>query len=358
MVDYMRRLQGSQNYQEISTPTMLSDELWRRSGHYDYYKDNMYFSIIDNESYAVKPMNCPGSILVYKTRPHSYRELPLKLAEYGHVHRHELSGVLHGLIRVRAFTQDDAHIYCMPEQIEEQILAILSMIQKMLKKFGFTKVEYAISTKPEKAMGNDELWENATQALKKGLERAGVGYSIKEGEGAFYGPKIEVRIEDSMKRMWQCGTIQVDFFQAENFDLTYVSSMGTKERPVIIHQAIFGSLERFFAITLEHHKGHFPFWLAPVQVKILTISDKQQAYAQTILQELAARNIRAEIEESSDPISGKIKAAQLEKIPWMLVIGNKEMENNTVTLRYHTGEQEMGIALDAVIAKAEKENKE
>ena len=356
MTQYMRALQEANQYQEISTPTMLSDELWRRSGHYAYYKDNMYFSVIDDESYAIKPMNCPGSILVYKTRPHSYRELPLKLAEYGHVHRHELSGVLHGLIRVRAFTQDDAHIYCMPDQIEEQILVILSMIKQMLKKFGFTKVEYAISTKPEKAMGNDEQWSKAIDALKKGLERAEVAFTIKEGEGAFYGPKIEVRIEDSMKRMWQCGTIQIDFFQPENFDLSYVSSSGAKERPVIIHQAIFGSLERFFAITLEHHKGHLPFWLSPTQIRILMISDKQYAYAQSILAELTKSGLRAEIDQSSDPISGKIKAAQMEKIPWMLVIGNKELEQKTVTLRYHTGEQEMGITLDTVLAKAQAMN--
>jgi threonyl-tRNA synthetase len=353
LVSYMRALRGSHGYEEVSTPTMLSDELWRRSGHYAFYKDNMYFSVIDDQTYAVKPMNCPGAILIYKTRPRSYRELPLQLAEFGHVHRNELSGALHGLVRVRAFTQDDAHIFCTPEQIEEQILVILSIIQATLAKCGFENAEYAISTRPEKAMGSDELWDKATTALRNALEKAGVKYIVQEGDGAFYGPKIDVKIQDSMKRSWQTGTIQVDFFQPENFDLSYITPEGTKARPVIIHTASYGSLERFFAILLEHHKGHLPFWLAPVQVKILTITDKQKPYALELQQFLKASGIRTEVDEGSDPISGKIKAAQMDKIPWMLVVGNKEVENKTVTLRHHTGEQEMFITRDELIEKAQ-----
>ena len=356
MVEYMRSLQTQHNYQEISTPLMLSDELWRRSGHYAHYKDKMYFCMIDEQSYAVKPMNCPGSILVYKTRPRSYRELPLKLAEYGHVFRHELSGVLHGLMRVRAFTQDDAHIYCMPSHIEQEVITIINMTYTMLKKFGFNDIDVTISTKPEQAMGSDELWQKATDALKKALEVVKIPFSISAGEGAFYGPKIEFRIKDSMGREWQCGTIQIDFFQPENFDLHYVASSGQRERPVMIHQAIYGSLERFFAIILEHYKGHLPFWIAPVQIKILTITDAQKSYAQSIQEALSGHGLRIELDETSDQISGKIKRAQEEKIPWMLVIGQKEVDNNTITLRYIDGKQEFGLSLEQVITKAQALN--
>ncbi len=257
----MRNLHREHDYQEVSTPTLLSDELWRRSGHYAHYKDNMYFTFVDDQSYAIKPMNCPGSILIYNNRPRSYRELPLKLAEFGHVHRHELSGVLHGLLRVRAFTQDDAHIYCTLDQIEEQIRTMLDIAFTVLKKCDFKDINLAFSTKPENAMGSDEVWNTATQALHNAFKAYGHPYKVKEGEGAFYGPKIEIVIKDAMNSEWQCGTIQVDFLMPENFDLGYVSSQGTHERPVIIHQAIYGSLERFFAILLEHFKGHLPFWL-------------------------------------------------------------------------------------------------
>jgi threonyl-tRNA synthetase len=349
---YMRQLHNEYQYQEVSTPTLLSDELWRRSGHYAHYKDNMYFTCVDEQSYAIKPMNCPGAILIYNNRPRSYRELPLKLAEFGHVHRHELSGVLHGLLRVRAFTQDDAHIFCTFEHIEQEVLTILRIAFKVLQKCEFTSIDLALSTKPEKAMGSDEVWDNAVKALKRALDAFGQPYSIKEGEGAFYGPKIEIRIKDSMGREWQCGTAQLDFFQAENFDLHYVSSQGTHERPVIIHQAIYGSFERFFAILLEHYKGHLPFWLAPVQARILTITDEQKAYAQGILDALKAQEIRVELDQSSDPISGKIKAAQLEKIPWMIVIGQKEVDNNTVALRTSDGKQQFGLSLDQLIEQA------
>lgn len=355
--DFMRGLLKTYNYQEICTPTMLSDELWKRSGHWAHYKENMYFSHIDEETYAIKPMNCPGAFLVYRSRPRSYRELPLRLSEFGHVHRHELSGVLHGLMRVRAFTQDDAHIVCTHDQVEQEIASGLNLVRTMLKKTGFEKMNVSLSTKPAKAMGSDEIWDKATEALKKALEKNGIEYTMKPGEGAFYGPKIEIGIEDSLGRTWQCGTIQVDFFQPENFDLTYVASSGAKERPVILHQAIYGSLERFFAILLEHHKGKLPFWLAPEQVRVLTITDEQKEYAQKIVDALKKVNVRVELDLSSDPISGKIKAAQLDRLPWMLVVGAKEMEQGTVTLRHSDGKQEFGIKVDDIIARAQQENK-
>jgi threonyl-tRNA synthetase len=352
MIAYMRKLQQANNYQEISTPQMLSDELWKRSGHYAHYKDKMYFCMVDDQAYAIKPMNCPGSILVYQTRPHSYRELPLKLAEFGHVFRHELSGVLHGLLRVRSFTQDDAHIYCMPDQIEHEVGIIIKMTYTMLKKFGFDHIDVAIATRPEKSIGSQELWDKGTNALKNALDNAGIKYQINEGEGAFYGPKIEFQIKDSMGRSWQCGTIQVDFFFPENFDLHYVASSGKYERPVMIHQAIYGSLERFFAILLEHYKGHLPFWLSPEQIRILTITDAQKPYGQKVLDQLQAHNLRIKMDESSDQISGKIKRAQEDKIPWMLVLGQKEVDNNTITLRHNDGKQEFGLSLDQLLAKA------
>ena len=352
MTAYMRKLQQEHGYQEISTPTMLSDTLWKRSGHWAHYKDKMYFCDIDESVYAVKPMNCPGSILVYATRPRSYRELPLKLAEFGHVHRHELSGVLHGLMRVRAFTQDDAHIYCMPDQIEGEVITIVKMAYQMLNKFGFKDIDVTISTKPENALGSEEYWDKATNALKGALDSLSIPFSISQGEGAFYGPKIEFRIKDSMGREWQCGTIQIDFFFPQNFDLEYIASSGNRERPVMIHQAIYGSLERFFAILLEHFKGHLPFWLSPVQIKILTITDAQKPYTQNLMEQLKGHNLRVEMDETSDQISGKIKRAQEEKIPWMLVIGQKEVDNKTITLRHNDGKQEFGLSLETILQKA------
>lgn len=356
LIAYMRKIHDRYNYQEISTPTILSDELWKQSGHYAYYKDNMYFTQVDDQSYAIKPMNCPGSILVYKNRPHSYRELPLKLAEFGHDHRHELSGVLHGLMRVRAFTMDDTHIYCTVEQIEQEVRTLIEIINTVLRKFDFTNIAFAISTRPEKSMGDPKVWERATNALKNALDHAGIAYKIKEGEGAFYGPKIEVVIQDSMKREWQCSTVQIDFQMPENFDLHYVSSAGTHERPVMIHQAIYGSLERFFAILLEHYKGHLPFWLAPVQARVLPITNKQEEYARKITDLFRTAGIRIELDQSSDPLAGKIKSAQLEKIPWMLVVGAKEADQNTVTIRYADGKQDMGIPVSQALDLGQKLN--
>jgi len=356
LIAHLRKRLRKAKYQEISTPTMLSDELWRRSGHYQHYKDNMYFSIIDDKSYALKPMNCPGAILVYKNSPHSYRELPLRLAELGHVHRHELSGVLSGLFRVRAFTQDDAHIFCTKEQIEQEVTDFIALVDEVIKPFGFSNITIGVSTKPAKAMGSDELWDVAIKALENALNKAGKSYTIYEGEGAFYGPKIEFGIEDSMKRVWQCGTMQIDFFQPENFDLSYISSEGVKERPVMLHRAIYGSFERFFGIILEHFKGKLPFWLSPVQARILTITDDQKEYAQEVHDALFDANVRVEIDSSSDPISGQIKRAQLDRVPWMLVIGKKEVENKTITLRDLDGKQEFGLKLEDVLARAKAES--
>ena len=350
----MRKRLQTAGYQEIETPTMLSDELWRRSGHYNFYKDNMYFSEIDEKNYAIKPMNCPGSILIYKDRPRSYRELPLRLQEFGKVHRHELSGVLHGLFRVRSFTIDDTHIYCTIDHIEKEILNIITLIMQTMKQCGFDKIKVGLSTKPEKAMGDDVIWNKAIKGLTGALNSAGITYHINEGDGAFYGPKIDFTIEDSMGRQWQGGTIQLDFFQPENFDLNYVAPSGLLERPVMIHHAFYGSLERFFGVLLEHHKGHLPFWLSPIQARILTITDEQKPYAQQLLSVLKQHGLRVELDESSDPISAQIKDAQLKKIPWMLVIGKKEVENNTITLRYHDGKQEFGLTLEMLLQKIEQ----
>jgi threonyl-tRNA synthetase len=352
MVDYIRGLLQEGDYQEIATPIILNAELWKQSGHYAHYKKNMYICTVEDEEYAIKPMNCPGAILVYRNRPHSYRELPMRLAEFGIDHRYELSGVLHGLMRVRAFTQDDAHIFCTVEQIEQEILNMIKMVYTVYKQFGFDVITVKVATRPDNTLGDAHKWELATQALKNALNTANVPFEILEGEGAFYGPKIEFHIQDSMGRSWQCGTIQVDFCLPENFDLTYVTSAGTKERPVMIHRAIYGSIERFMAIVLEHHKGNLPFWLAPVQIKVLTITDAQKEAAQELTTTLKAYGLRAIMDESHDQISAQIKTAQLERIPWMLVLGKKEVENNTITLRHHDGKQEPGLTLEQLLNKA------
>jgi len=352
LLDTLRPYLTQAGYQEIATPIMLNSELWKQSGHYAHYKNNMYFCSIDDESFAIRPMNCPGSIVVYKERPRSYRELPLRLAEFGLVHRYELSGVLHGLFRARSFTVDDGHIYCMPSQIEDEVLTTIRMIYSILEKFRFSTIKVGLSTRPENSMGSIELWDRATNALHNALKRADITYEVYEGEGAFYGPKIEFGILDSMERSWQCGTVQIDFFQPENFDLSFIASNGQKERPVMIHRAIYGSIERFFGILLEHFKGKLPFWIAPVQMRILPISDDQQPYAQQVMQQLKDAGVRAEIDMSSDTLSAKVKVAQLAYIPWMLVVGAKEVASNTVTIRYHNGKQENGVPLADLIAKA------
>ena len=319
-------------YQEIKTPMILSEELWHRSGHWDHYKDNMYTTKIDDRDFAIKPMNCPGGMLVYKRRLHSYRDLPQRMAELGLVHRHELSGALHGLMRVRCFTQDDAHIFMTPEQIEGEILGVMDLIDSFYQVFGF---EYALelSTRPEDSMGSDEQWEMATNALIKALNENGKPYSINEGDGAFYGPKIDFHLKDSIGRTWQCGTIQLDFQMPERFDLTYTGSDGEKHRPVMIHRVVFGSIERFIGILTEHYAGAFPMWLAPVQIKLLPVTDDHIAYAQQVADKLTAAGLRVEVDSRNEKVGYRIREAQLEKVPYMLVIGDKEIEAGGVAVR-------------------------
>ena len=356
LINFEKKLLLKYDHVEIETPTMLSDELWKRSGHYEFYKDNMYFSTIDQHEYAIKPMNCPGAILIYKEKPRSYRDLPLRYAEFGHVHRYELSGVLHGLFRARAFTQDDAHIFCMPEHLEAELVNLIRLHQELLSKFDFKKTSVKISTRPAKSLGSDELWKKATDALIHGLKIVGYDFEMAEGDGAFYGPKIDLHLLDSMDRSWQCGTIQVDFFQPENFDLTYTHATGTKQRPVIIHRALYGSMERFFGILLEHYKGKLPFWLAPVQMKLLSITEQQNEYARSVAHLLKKEHFRVVIDDTADQISSKIKGAHEQAVPWSIIVGKKEMEKNSVTIRYLDGKQEFDVSIDQLIQKAHAHN--
>ncbi|MDD2401835.1 MAG: threonine--tRNA ligase [Clostridia bacterium] len=330
--NYWRQIHREWNYQEIKTPVILNRQLWERSGHWDHYRENMYTTIIDEEDFAIKPMNCPGAMLVYNSELHSYRDLPLRTAELGLVHRHELSGALHGLMRVRSFTQDDAHIFMLPSQITEEIKGVIDLVDTIYKLFGF-EYHVELSTKPEKAMGSDEDWEMATNSLEKALQEKGIDYKINAGDGAFYGPKIDFHLMDSIGRTWQCGTIQLDFQLPERFELTYVGEDGQKHRPVMIHRVAFGSMERFIGILTEHFAGAFPTWIAPVQVKILPITERQIEYAKQLVQDLFRAGIRVEIDKRSEKIGYKIREAQLEKIPYMLVVGDKELENRTVALR-------------------------
>ncbi len=334
--NFWREEHAKNGYQEIKTPIILNKELWLRSGHWDHYKDNMYTTDIDDAEYAVKPMNCPGGMLAFKRKMYSYRNLPARMAELGLVHRHELSGALHGLMRVRCFTQDDAHIFMTPEQIESEIIGVISMIDKFYSIFGF---EYALelSTRPEDSMGSDEQWEMATEALKKALDKNGKAYKINEGDGAFYGPKIDFHLTDCIGRTWQCGTIQLDFQMPERFDLTYIGKDNEKHRPVMIHRVIFGSIERFIAILTEHFAGAFPTWLAPVQVKIIPIADRHMEYVEKLEKSFEAAGIRYETDARNEKVGYKIREAQLEKAPYMLVIGDKEMEQETVSIRARKG---------------------
>jgi threonyl-tRNA synthetase len=329
---FWRQEHQKRGYQEIRTPIILNAELWKRSGHWDHYRENMYFTEIDESSYAVKPMNCPGAMLVYKRTGHSYRELPIKMAELGLVHRHELSGALHGLMRVRNFTQDDAHIYMMPDQIEAEVIKVIELADDIYNVFGFSyKVE--LSTKPEKAIGSDEVWEKATNALRNALEKKGIDYRINPGDGAFYGPKIDFHLEDSIGRTWQCGTIQLDFQMPERFDLNYIGSDGEKHRPVIVHRTILGSIERFFGILVEHFAGKFPVWLSPVQIMIIPVADAHNEFAQDIANQLTALGIRASIDSRGEKLGYRIREAQMQKTPYMLVVGDKEMEGGDLALR-------------------------
>ena len=330
--DFWRQEHTRAGYQEVKTPMILNQELWHRSGHWDHYKDNMYVVKIDDADYAIKPMNCPGGMLVYKRKPHSYRDLPERIAELGLVHRHELSGALHGLMRVRCFTQDDAHIFMTPDQIESEIEGVVRLIDRFYKVFGF-KYKLELSTRPEDSMGTDEQWEAATNALKRALEVLGKEYEVNEGDGAFYGPKIDFHLEDSLGRTWQCGTIQLDFQMPERFDLTYVGQDGEKHRPVMIHRVVFGSIERFIAILTEHYAGAFPLWLAPVQAMIVPISENQAEYAHEVCGKLVSLGIRAEVDDRNEKMGYRIREAQLQKIPYMLVLGEKEKESGSVSVR-------------------------
>ena len=330
--DYWRKIHTLNGYQEVKTPVMLNEELWHRSGHWDHYKDNMYTTKIDEQDFALKPMNCPGGMLVYKSKMHSYKDLPIRMGELGLVHRHEKSGQLNGLFRVRCFTQDDAHIFCLPEQIESEIIDLMHLINQVYSLFGFTYT-VELSTRPEDSMGSDEDWTTAENALRKALEHENMEYVINEGDGAFYGPKIDFHIKDSLGRDWQCGTIQLDFQMPERFDLNYIGQDGEKHRPVMLHRVVFGSIERFIRVLIEHYAGAFPTWLAPVQVKILTISDKQKEYADELVKQFMKEGIRAELDDREEKIGYKIREAQLQKIPYMLIIGEKEVEANAVGVR-------------------------
>lgn len=351
---FWRDLQIEKGYGEIKTPIILNEALWHRSGHWDHYRDNMYFTKIDGEDYAIKPMNCPGSILVYEQTMHSYRDFPLKLMEFGQVHRHELSGALHGLFRVRTFTQDDAHIFMLPSQIQEEVIKLIDLADELYNTFGF---EYSVelSTRPEDSMGTDEQWDTAIDALRKALESKNMDYEINEGDGAFYGPKIDFHLRDAIGRTWQCGTIQLDFQMPERFELTYVDEDGEKKQPVMSHRALMGSMERFFGILVEHFAGRFPLWLAPVQVKVLPISEKFQDYAVKVTEELKANGIRAEFDERNEKIGKKIRDAQLNRINYMIIVGEKEENDEVISVRNRGGEERSALELDDFLAELKEE---
>ena len=330
--DFWRTEHTKRGYEEIQTPIILNKDLWTRSGHWDHYKENMYFTNIDDGEYAIKPMNCPGSMLLYKRKMFSYRDLPVRMGELGLVHRHELSGVLHGLMRVRCFTQDDAHIFMLPQHIKDEIIGVIDLVDYFYKIFGFS-YHVELSTKPEKAMGTDEEWNTAIDALRAALDERGMEYKINEGDGAFYGPKIDFHLKDSIGRTWQCGTIQLDFQMPEKFDLTYIGADGEKHRPVMIHRVIFGSIERFIGILIEHYAGVFPAWLAPVQVRLLSITDRSAEYIKGLKKMFEDRGIRLEMDLRNEKIGYKIREARLQKIPYMLVVGDREVENQQVAVR-------------------------
>ena len=354
LLDYWRKLHREKGYVEVSTPIILSRHLWENSGHWDHYKNNMYTTVIDEEDYAVKPMNCPGGMLVYKSEPRSYKDLPIRMGELGLVHRHEKSGQLHGLMRVRCFTQDDAHIFMTPEQIRDEIKGVAQLIDEVYSLFGF-KYHVELSTRPEDSMGSDEDWEMATEGLRGALDDMGLDYIVNEGDGAFYGPKIDFHLEDSIGRTWQCGTIQLDMQMPQRFDLEYTGADGEKHRPIMIHRVAFGSIERFIGILIEHFAGAFPTWLAPVQVKVLPISDKHMDYAQKVYEALEAAGIRSEIDTRAEKIGYKIREAQVNKIPYMLVVGGKEEEIGKVSVRSRFAGDEGQKDLAAFIENIQKE---
>ncbi|MDD4772462.1 MAG: threonine--tRNA ligase [Eubacteriales bacterium] len=356
--DFWHEEHRKNGYQEIKTPIILNQELWHRSGHWDHYKDNMYTTKIDDVDYALKPMNCPGGMLVFKRKIHSYRDLPQRLAELGLVHRHELSGALHGLMRVRCFTQDDAHIFMTPEQTEDEIIGVMNLVDKFYNIFGF-KYKMELSTRPENSMGSDEQWEIATEALRRALDKTGKPYIINEGDGAFYGPKIDFHLEDSLGRTWQCGTIQLDFQMPERFDLNYIGQDNERHRPIMIHRVVFGSIERFIGILTEHYAGAFPLWLAPVQIQLLPITDSNNDYCDSVYEKLTASGFRTECDKRNEKIGYRIREAQLAKIPYMLVLGDKEQSAGAVAVRSRKeGDKGIVMSVDEFIASAVAEVKE
>ena len=353
LIDYWRQIHQRENYLEVSTPVILSRKLWETSGHWDHYKENMYTTVIDEEDFAVKPMNCPGGMLVYKNQMHSYRDLPLRVGELGLVHRHEKSGQLHGLMRVRCFTQDDAHIFMRDDQIEEEIKGVTRLIDEVYKQFGFDYF-VELSTRPENSMGSDEDWEMATNGLRRALEDMGMDYIVNEGDGAFYGPKIDFHLRDSLGRTWQCGTIQLDFQLPQRFELEYTDKDGQKKRPIMLHRVCFGSIERFIGILIEHFAGKFPLWLSPVQVKVIPVSEKSMDYANGVYEKLKAAGIRTELDNKDEKVGYKIRQAQLEKVPYMLVLGEKEVAAGTITVRSRD-KGDLGSAdLDAFVEDIKK----
>ena len=354
IVDFWRGVHERFNYEEIKTPIILNKELWHKSGHWDHYKENMYFTRFDDADYAIKPMNCPGGCLVYKTRKHSYREFPLRIAELGLVHRHEASGVIHGLFRVRQFTQDDAHIFCTPDQIEQEIVGVIELTFEIYRAFGFEDFHVELSTKPENHIGSDEIWDIATNALIQALRHKNIDYKVNEGDGAFYGPKIDFHIEDCLKRSWQLGTIQLDFSMPQRFELVYTDRDNTEKTPVMIHRAVLGSFERFIGILIEHYAGEMPLWLAPEQERILPISEKTNDYAKAVEDKLRAHNFRCECDLSDEKIGAKIAKAHGDKLPFMLVVGPREAQSDSVNVRVRGREQTKTLKVDEFIAIASK----
>ena len=357
LADYWRDLHRKEGYVEIQTPIILNRTLWETSGHWDHYKDNMYTTKIDGEDCAIKPMNCPGGMLVYKLQPHSYKDLPIRMGEMGLVHRHEKSGQLHGLFRVRCFTQDDAHIFMLPEQITDEIKGVVRLTDKIYKQFGF-KYKVELSTRPENSMGTEKEWNMATDALRAALDELGFEYEINEGDGAFYGPKIDFHLQDSIGRTWQCGTIQLDFQMPQRFELEYTGEDGEKHRPIMIHRAIFGSMERFIGILIEHYAGKFPVWLAPVQVKVLSITDRTKDYANAVCEKLKARGIRVELDGRNEKIGYKIREAKLEKVPYVLVVGDAEERDGTVNVNKRGVEEKSTVGVEEFIETVVAENRD
>ena len=357
LIDYWREIHYRDNYVEVSTPMIMNRHLWETSGHWDHYKDNMYSTVIDDEIYCVKPMNCPGGVMVYKSQPHSYRDLPMRVGELGLVHRHELKGALHGLFRVRCFTQDDAHIFMRREQITDEIVGVVHLINEVYSKFGF-KYFVELSTRPEDSMGSDEDWEAATNGLKTALEKLGLPYIVNEGDGAFYGPKIDFHLEDTLGRTWQCGTIQLDFQMPINFGLEYVDENGEKQRPIMVHRVVYGSIERFIGIITEHFAGKFPTWLAPTQVKVMMVSEKHGEYAKQVYEALRAAKVRCELDDRNEKIGYKIREAQVvDRVPYMLIIGQQEVDNGTVSVRNRDTATTETMPLDEFITKLTEEIK-